>query len=557
MQRQKRRRKRRLITLSVRLLAAFIMSVMLVGIAVVVLLTGGRESYFIYAEENPSEKSAKDGADENEPAMIIIPDEPAKQEIQASTSENTVSGDDPAVEPMVRIAITEPDGWYSKAVKIKVIAEDIASTGNFTIKTVKARIGQNGSWTDITDTMSVEMSENGTFYVEVTDTKGNIYSKNARIVCFDFTKPTLNAAVNNGTLTVQASDTDSGIKAVYVNGFEFANLTNGTVNIRMEQFDTGYQYFTVQAMDNAGNISENYRVNNPYYSTDSSGSKYKLPESAEPTKPASATATVTDHIKTDSQGNMISANKAAANVASSKTEEKKKSLAEADSQETAAEYTTVSGQGREFYTIEAKTGKVFYLIIDRNGEDEEVHFVTDITENDLLNVTEETSETLPKNAATLEAGAGIMDSGLPNNNNLSSEKDEEGGLTAFFGKKEKEEETVSEDEVSLNEIEEKREDEAEPEKKGGQTALYIICFVVALIVIVIAYVLKKIKQNRDGDFDENEDEDPDERDLPDDDAGDEDGEDRFYDEPPSEDRDENEAERPKAQETKDKETGQS
>ena len=178
MQRQKRRRKRRLITLSVRLLAAFIMSVMLVGIAVVVLLTGGRESYFIYAEENPSEKSAKDGADENEPVMIIIPDEPAKQEIQASTSENTVSGDDPAVEPMVRIAITEPDGWYSKAVKIKVIAEDIASTGNFTIKTVKARIGQNGSWTDITDTMSVEMSENSTVYVEVADTKGNVYSKN-------------------------------------------------------------------------------------------------------------------------------------------------------------------------------------------------------------------------------------------------------------------------------------------------------------------------------------------------------------------------------------------
>ena len=559
MQRQKMRRKRRLITLSVRLLAAFIMSVMLVGIAVVVLLTGGRESYFIYAEENPSEKSAKDGADENEPAMIIIPDEPAKQEIQASTSENTVSGDDPAVEPMVRIAITEPDGWYSKAVKIKVIAEDIASTGNFTIKTVKARIGQNGSWTDITDTMSVEMSENGTFYVEVTDTKGNIYSKNARIVCFDFTKPTLNAAVNNGTLTVQASDTDSGIKAVYVNGFEFTNLTNGTVNIRMEQFDTGYQYFTVQAMDNAGNMSENYRVNNPYYSTgsSSSGSKAVLPESASATKPASATATVTDHIKTDSQGNMISANKAAASVTSSKTEEKKKSLTEADAQERSEEYATVSGQGREFYTIEAKTGKVFYLIIDRNGEDEEVHFVTDITENDLLNVTEETSETLPKNAATLEAGAGIMDSGLLNNNNLSSEKDEEGGFTAFFGKKEKEEETVSEDEVSLNEIEEKREDQAEPEKKGGQTALYIICFVVALIVIVIAYVLKKIKQNRDGDFDENEDEDPDERDLPDDDAGDEDGEDRFYDEPPSEDRDENEAERPKAQETKDKETGQS
>lgn len=47
-------------------------------------------------------------------------------------------------------------------------------------------------WMDITDLMSVDMSENGTIYVEVTDTKGRNYSKNARIVCFDFTKPTLN-----------------------------------------------------------------------------------------------------------------------------------------------------------------------------------------------------------------------------------------------------------------------------------------------------------------------------------------------------------------------------
>ena len=490
-------------------MAAFIMSVMLIGVATVVLLMNDRESHFIYAEESRSEKEVK------EPAMIIIPDESINTAAQVSG--DTVSGDEPAAKPMVRIAITEPTGWYNKAVKIKVLAEDIANTGNFTIKTVKARIGQSGGWTDITDQMSLDMSENGTVYVEVTDTKGNTYSKNTRIVCFDFTKPTLNAAVNSGTLTVQASDTDSGIKAVYVNGFEFTNLTNGTINIRMEQFDTGYQYFTVQAMDNAGNMSENYRVNNPYYSTGNNGSKYKLPESAEATKPASSMAKVTDHIKTDSQGNMISANKEV--TAASKTEEKKKSLAEADQMEKTPEYTTVSGQGREFYTIEAKTGKVFYLIIDRNGENEDVHFVTDITENDLLNVTEENSETLPKNAATLEAGSGIMDSGLPNNNNLMAPEEDESSLKAFFGKKEKEEEAISGDAVSINDLSDKKEEPAETEKKGGQPALYIVCFAIMLIVIIIAFALKKLRQNRDGDYEENEDEDPDEGDLPDDDEG--------------------------------------
>ena len=525
MQRRKRRRKRRLITLSVRLMAAFIMSVMLITLAVGVLLIKDREALFIYADEKPPENKQS-----QEPAMIIIPDESMNAISQVSG--DTVSGDEPEAEPMVRIAITEPTGWYNKAVKIKVLAEDIANTWNFTIKTVKARIGQNGSWMDITDSMSVDMSENGTIYVEVTDTKGSSYSKNARIVCFDFTKPILNAAVNNGTLTVQASDTDSGIRAVYVNGFEFTNLTNGTLNIRMEQFDTGYQYFTVQAMDNAGNMSENYRVNNPYYSTGSgsSGSKIKLPDSVEATKPASSTAKVTDHITTDNLGNTISRNNAGSG---SKSEEKKKALAEADSQERTPEYTTVSGQGREFYTIEAKTGKVFYLIIDRDGDNEEVHFVTDITENDLLNVTEDNSETLPKNAATLEAGEAAVDSGLPNNNNsqIKTGDSESNTLESFFGKKDAEEEvakTVSEEQVSGDETEDKGE---ESEMKKVNWRSYIFIGIITAMIVVIGYALKKRKRNRDDVFIEEEDYDPEEdRDLPDDD-GSEDAEENLFDDP--------------------------
>ena len=47
---------------------------------------------------------------------------------------------------------------------------------------------------------------------------GKTYEKNRYIKCFDFTKPTLNAAVSDGLLSIQAHDTDSGIKAIYVNG---------------------------------------------------------------------------------------------------------------------------------------------------------------------------------------------------------------------------------------------------------------------------------------------------------------------------------------------------
>ena len=257
-------------TLSVRLLAALMMSVMLIGLAAVYLLAKSRDKLMIYADEKQMT--------ETKPAMTLLPDTADTADTAdraGSEPGNTPSGNasgntaeitpTPVAEPVVQISVEEPSGWYNKAMKLKIKAEDIAESGAFVIKSAKAKIGQNGSFVDITDSMAVEMSENGTVYIEITDTAGNTYSKSQRISCFDFTKPTLISAVNSGSLTVQATDNDSGIKAIYVNGFEFNNLTNGALTIRMEQYDTGYQYFAVQAMDNAGNLSETYRVNNPYY----------------------------------------------------------------------------------------------------------------------------------------------------------------------------------------------------------------------------------------------------------------------------------------------------
>ena len=59
---------------------------------------------------------------------------------------------------------------------------------------------------------------------------------------------------------------------------------------------------------------------------------------------------------------------------------------------------------------------MFYLIIDRDGDEEMVYFLTEISENDLLNTTTDNSETLPKNSAALESAIPVSDSALPNNN---------------------------------------------------------------------------------------------------------------------------------------------
>ena len=422
------------------------------------------------------------------------------------------------VNPNVKITISTPSGWHNDTTKVHISVEDVAHSGNFTIKTVQAKVAQNGSWTDVTEDMYVEISENTTVYVLVTDQKGKTYEKNRYIKCFDFTKPTLNAAVSDGLLSIQAHDTDSGIKAVYVNGYEFTELTNGVLNIRLQQFDAGYQYFTISAMDNAGNMSEVYKTANPYYTDPEKADGNEknpaehLPVNAQATKPSSATAQVTEHTKTDSDGNTVSENSLA--------EQKKQAMAEASASEKAEE----SGEkektetGKEFYTIQTASEKVFYLIIDRDGEEEMVYFLTEVTENDLLNVTADNSETLPKNSAALESAIPVTEGALPNNN----------------GETEKEEEPAEES-AEDGEEENTEEPEPEPEKTGeNPMATYAILGIVAVAAIGGGYYFKVVRKKKEEFLDEDDDEDDEEEEY-EDDGENEDNEDDFFEDKEGED----------------------
>ena len=413
------------------------------------------------------------------------------------------------VNPNVKITISTPSGWHNDTTKVHISVEDVAHSGNFSIKTVQAKVAQNGSWTDITEDMYVEISENTTVYALVTDQRGKTYEKNRYIKCFDFTKPTLNAAVSDGLLSVQAHDTDSGIKAVYVNGYEFKELTNGVLNIRLQQFDAGYQYFTISAMDNAGNMSEVYKTANPYYTdpekTDGNEKNpaEQLPVSAQATKPSSATAQVTEHTKTDSDGNTVSENRLA--------EQKKQAMAEAAASEKKEESgeKEKSETGKEFYTIQTASEKVFYLIIDRDGEEEVVYFLTEVTENDLLNVTADNSETLPKNSAALESAIPVTEGALPNNNGEEQKKEE-----------------PTEEATEDGEEENTEEPEAEPVGENP-AATYIILGIAAVAVIGGSYYFKVVRGKKEEFLDEDDDEDDGEDEYDDDEENEDSGDDFF------------------------------
>lgn len=469
------------------------------GIPAGMLMTGAQTTMEVHAEDgdSPEEEEGGESVSGNtvpEPECTCrekCTEEYTDQSCEVCKADYSACA---YVNPSVRITINAPSGWHNDTTKVYVSVEDVAQSGNFEVQSLQAKVTQNGNWTDITEERYVEINEDCSVYALVTDQTGRTYEKSRHIKCFDYTPPTLNAAVSDGLLSIRAQDTGSGVKVVYVNGEEFKDLVNGTLNIRLQQFDAGYQYFTISAMDNVGNMSEVYKTKNPYYSdpevekTDQKDASLQLPASAQATAPVTASAQVTEHTKTDSEGNTT--------AEISLEEQKKAAMREADAseeetQQMAAE--AVKEKGKEFYTIQTESEKVFYLVIDRDGDEEMVYFLTEISENDLLNVTSDLKETLPKNSA-------VAESAIPKTEGVLPAEDTETG----------------EEESETAEPEGETEEMSEPvaEKTENPAAVYVVLGIAAVAVIGAAYYYKVLRK-KDEDFLDEEDEEDDEEEYDD------------------------------------------
>ncbi len=294
----------------------------------------------------------------------------------------------------------------------------------------------------------------------------------------DSTAPTINAAINNGKLKVRASD-DSGIKVIYVNNYQFFDPEDGVLSIRLEKFEAGIEYFTISAMDNNGNRSQDYTIKNPYWTDPNADNKNNenpadsLPADASATDPGDATGEVTEHVEVDENGYII--------------------------EEPETYYTGENdpSNGREFYTIQTETGKVFYLIIEKNDNEEIVHFVTDITENDLLNATSNNSEVLPKNSLASDSSIPVTEVSIPADDGKTIFVDADGKKTvkdADGNEVEEEQEQT----ISSNEAE---EDPKKEKKKMNPMFLYIG---IGAVVIIAGYYFKVVKPKKKSQFVEDE-----------------------------------------------------
>ena len=294
------------------------------------------------------------------------------------------------------IGIEKPSGWKQGETTITVTTNAGKLGEGVTITKLEAKVGENGSWTAITDSHSISIDKNETVYVRATDSEGNVYEQNRSIKCYDSEKPTLAASLTDGVLTIQGKDTISGIAAITVNGTEYRDLTDGTLKIQLTQKDFTTKKIEITATDMAGNTSDKYSLQNPYYewavkqaiaqSADASGNNTTtttptgeeqqvtspLPQDAKPSEPTTSTGTVEDRTVTGIEQELAEQNETVDKISS-----------------------TTTAAGKEFYTISTKSGKVFYLIIDNEQSQDNVYFLTEVDEQDLMNFSLSDTVTLP------------------------------------------------------------------------------------------------------------------------------------------------------------------
>lgn len=312
----------------------------------------------------------------------------------------------PPLQSEFSIDILPPDGWKTKETAVEFVLSDQTGAG---FEKVEVKIEKNGNWQDVTDRLiqkgneyfgQVEIAENSTIYVSVTGKDEKVHEKSRYIECFDRTAPIVRAGIAGKLLRVQAEDDLSGVAAIYVDGEKFTDLVNETLDIGLQDLNSDVEEFAVQAVDRAGNQSRLILVKNP----NDQEPKQEQPEEKEEQKkeecvpqtekepcPERPEASETKpSVSSDITGNSTSNQKdytkpSVSATVPKQTEQREEIPLTPNGQATVVDHAT-GEDGKEFFTITTANKNVFYLIVDRQREEENVYFLNAVTETDLLSL---------------------------------------------------------------------------------------------------------------------------------------------------------------------------
>jgi hypothetical protein len=206
--------------------------------------------------------------------------------------------------------------------------------------------------------------------------------------------PVLAAEPGAATLAVDTVWLEDGVLCIQVTEQSAGKSRIQTLKLNLRDYaGDSDEYVSVRAVDRAGNESNTIQFKNPYYkptetapepseSVESQGSPaVSAPASPEPSKPPALSIPPTPG---DTPGGSASA--VPDNAFSP------------DGNGTVLDDAT-DADGKEFFTIEAEDGAVFFLVVDRQRTADNVYFLNTVTEEDLLSLA--------------KPGANVSESGVP------------------------------------------------------------------------------------------------------------------------------------------------
>lgn len=170
------------------------------------------------------------------------------------------------------VIIKMPSTWQnsgSASVRIK-----ITPNSNMMWDTVKYRLGDS-HWISIKNSefilydnyyyTDINVFTNATLCVRLQDQNNAYFDTYEEIRIFDYTAPDVTAGFKDMLLHVEAIDPLSGVAGIQVNSLLFTTLTDGLLDIRMENPLNTFKQLAIRAYDYAGNFSEPVTLDNPYY----------------------------------------------------------------------------------------------------------------------------------------------------------------------------------------------------------------------------------------------------------------------------------------------------
>lgn len=374
------------------------------------------------ASETPTQEPTASPTDEP-PAVTQEPtNTPTQEPTDAPTQEPTTAPTLPPTAPPAasyEIAMEVPSGWYLNRAAMEVTVTDAGGTGWTNIRiTMGGNTLINGPlpsghvWLDLLDNCTVE--------VTVTDLSGGEHRKSETIACFDKTRPSLKASVKGEALHIEASDAQSGVAAVQINGTTYTELENGRLEISLRGYADAYEQLLVQAVDRVGNVSKAIAVANPFFHNPPPTVTTKPTNTSRPTNPPKPTKQPSGGGSSSGGGSHSGGASHGGSRATPTPAPTATVLPLATASYppavTSAPWPAAIGTGapfsdggnsfardllydrftnKQFIAIETRGGDVFYMIIDydkpldEDGERYETYFLNLVDSRDLLDIVDE------------------------------------------------------------------------------------------------------------------------------------------------------------------------